>query len=649
MIKPSKLSREKGHGITRRTLVLGGLQAAVIGGLGWRMRHLQVTQSSEFRLLSDENRIRDRLLLPERGLIFDRNGLPLAENLPNYRIVMIREQAGDPEEVLAELARIIDLPLEKREEIYRKMRRVGPSKKVPVIEQLSWEDFARVSANAPALPGIITEVGLNRHYPNLEDYSHVIGYVGQVSETDLARFEDPDQMLLSPGFQIGKTGLERQKGSILRGVAGTTRVEVNAVGRVMRELGRNEGLKGADLQLTLDHDLQHYAQYRLKGESAAAVVMDVNSGDVRAMASTPGFDPNQFIFGISSTYWNSLIENEYRPLADKTISGAYPPGSTVKMITALAALEEGLVDPEEEITCRGYTEVGNRRFHCWKRGGHGRMNLTDGLKNSCDVYYYEISQRIGIEKMALMARRFGFGATPPLPLPSLSSGLAPNKQWKYDRYNDEWRIGDTLNAAIGQGFVLASPMQLAVMTSRIATGRAVQPRLIQRINGVAEPLERPPSMQIKPEHLDVIRLGMYKVANENRGTAYSSRINEESFAMAGKTGTAQVRGITTAEREAGGVEPDETPWKYRDHALYVGFAPYDNPRFAISIVVEHGVSGSGTAGPIARDIMLRALYGTQPPLSAYPRALWPEIREQQAQEPPPNQNAVPSTPGSDRA
>jgi penicillin-binding protein 2 len=376
--------------------------------------------------------------------------------------------------------------------------------------------------------------------------------------------------------------------------------------------------------------------------------MDVNSGDVRAMASTPGFDPNQFIYGITQKYWNSLIENDYRPLADKTISGAYPPGSTVKMITALAALEEGLLDPEEEIMCRGYVEVGNRRFHCWKRGGHGRMNLTSGLKHSCDVYYYEISQRIGIEKMALMARRVGFWGQPPFPRPTNSGGLAPNKQWKFDRYNEEWRIGDTLNAAIGQGFVLASPMQLAVMTSRIASGRAVQPRIVQRINGVAEPITRAPSMQLDATNLDLVRLGMYRVANETRGTAYKTRINEPSLAMAGKTGTAQVRGISAAEREAG-LDAVETPWKYRDHALYVGFAPYDNPRYAISVVIEHGGSGSGAAAPVARDIMLRALYGTQPPLSAYPRSQWPAMREQQANEPPPNQNTVPATGGSDRA
>ncbi len=648
MKSPTTNANLKPRRITRRAMVLGGIQGLVIGGLAWRMRDLQVNQSSQYRLLSDENRIRDRLLLPERGLIFDRNGLPLAENLPNYRIVMIREQAGDAEAVLAELARIIDLPYARRREITRNMRRFGPSKKVPVVEQLSWEDFARVSANAPALPGIITEVGLNRNYPMQEDYSHIIGYVGPVSDTDLARFEDPDQIILSPGFQIGKTGIERQKGAVLRGVAGTRRVEVNAVGRVMRELGRNDPLKGADLQLTIDHDLQHYAQYRLKGESAAAVVMDIHSGDVRAMASTPGFDPNKFIHGITATYWNSLIENDYRPLADKSISGAYPPGSTVKMITALAALKEGVVDPEEEIMCRGYIEVGNRRFHCWKRGGHGRMNLTSGLKHSCDVYYYEISQRIGIEKMAEMARRFGFGAKPPLPLPSLSSGLAPNKQWKFDRYNEEWRIGDTLNAAIGQGFVLASPMQLAVMTARIASGRAVQPRLIQRTNGVAEPVERAAEIPVDKAHLDLVKLGMYRVTNETRGTAYRTRINEPSMAMAGKTGTAQVRGISTAQREAG-LDNEETPWKYRDHALYVGFAPYDNPRYAISVVIEHGGSGSGAAAPVARDIMLRALYGTRPPLSAYPRTLWPEIREQQANEPPPNPNLRPASSGSDRA
>ncbi|MBL1437355.1 MAG: penicillin-binding protein 2 [Rhodobacteraceae bacterium] len=648
MKRPSTSSRDNTSRISRRAMVLGGIQGLVIGTLAWRMRDLQVNQSSEYRLLSDENRIRDRLLLPERGLIFDRNGQPLAENLPNYRIVMIREQAGDVRTVLAQLARIIELPVERREDIIRSMRRFGPSKKVPIIEHLSWEDFARVSANAPALPGIITEVGLNRYYPMQEDYSHVIGYVGPVSEADLNRFEDPDQIILSPGFQIGKTGLERHKGALLRGVAGIQRVEVNAVGRVMRELGRNDSLKGTDLQLTLDHDLQHYAQYRLAGESAAAVVMDVNSGDVRAMASTPGFDPNQFIYGITTKYWNSLIENEYRPLADKTISGAYPPGSTVKMITALAALEEGVVDPNEEIMCRGYVEVGNRRFHCWKRGGHGRMNLTDGLKNSCDVYYYEICQRIGIEKMALMARRFGFGAKPPLPLPSLTSGLAPNKQWKFDRYNEEWRIGDTLNAAIGQGFVLASPMQLAVMTARLASGRAVQPRIIQRINGVAEPLARAPSMQLSDKNLDLVKLGMFRVSNENRGTAYKSRINEPSLAMAGKTGTAQVKGISAEERAAD-LDSDEVPWKYRDHALFVGFAPYDNPRFAISVVIEHGISGSGAAAPVARDIMLRALYGTQPPISAYPRNLWPQMREQQANEPPPNQNIQPATPGSDRA
>lgn len=647
MKQPSKTSREQGRRITRRALAFGGIQGLVVAGLSLRMRELQVKQSSEFRLLAEENRIRDRLIQPERGLILDRNGLPLAENQPNYRIVMIREQAENPRAVLAELARLIELPLEKREAVYAEMRARAPFVPVAVVEQLSWEDFARVSANAPALPGIITEVGLNRNYPLGEDYSHVVGYVGPVSESDLAHIENPDPVLQIPGFQIGKTGIEQREETLLRGLAGTKRVEINAVGRVMRELGRNEGLKGEDLQLTLDHDLQNYAQYRMAGESAAAVVMDVNSGDVRALASTPGFDPNKFIFGISSADWSGLIDNEYRPLADKTISGAYPPGSTVKMVTALAGLKENVIDPSEEIFCPGYLDVGNRRFHCWKRGGHGNMDLTNGLKNSCDVYYYVVSQRVGIDNIATMARRMGFGEKPDLPLPSISAGLAPDKQWKFDRYNEEWRIGDTLNATIGQGFVLASPVQLALMTARIASGREVKPRLIQRKNGVPEPLARAPDMGLPKEHLDLMRFGMYRVANEPGGTAYSSRIDEPTMAMAGKTGTAQVRGISLADREAG-LKDAEVPWKYRDHALYVGFAPYDNPRFAISVVIEHGGSGSRAAGPVARDIMLRALYGTRPPLSAYPRGLWPAIREQQASEPPPNPN-MQSPAGSDRA
>lgn len=647
MIQPSKTSKIKERRITRRSLMLAGLQASVIGVLGWRMHNLQVSKSDQFRLLADENRIRLRLIPPARGLIFDRNGAPIALNQQNYRVVIVREEAGDAAAVLEDLSKLIDLPLEAREKIIAQMLRHSPFSKVPVVEHLNWQDFARVSANAPALPGIITDVGLNRIYPQTNLYSHVVGYVGAVSERDLTRIQNPDPVLMSPNFQIGKTGIELKAEEILRGTAGNRRIEVNSSGREIRELARVEGENGADLQLTISNDLQNYAQYRLGEDSAAAVVMDIHSGDLRALASTPSFDPNKFVFGISTTDWNALLNNEYRPLADKTISGAYPPGSTFKMMVALAALEEGLITPDEKINCPGYHDLGNRRFHCWRRGGHGRMDLADSLKQSCDVYYYEISQRVGIEKITAMARQFGYGAAPSLPLPAITSGLAPTKAWKQNRFEEPWRIGDTLNAAIGQGFVLASPIQIALMTARIASGRKVEPRLIQRINAVPQPLERAESLGIATAHLDHIRLGMFKVTNERRGTAYATRIAEAAMTMAGKTGTSQVRQITAEERAAGVTKNEDLPWVRRDHALFTGFAPYDNPRFAISVVVEHGGSGSAVAAPIARDIMLRALYETQPPLSAFPREIRDDMIEQRRNEPAPN-TAISET-RSDRA
>ncbi len=636
MIIPSKSAKEKNRRITRRGLMLGGIQLAVVGVLGVRMRQLQVTQSDSYRLLAEENRINVQLIPPDRGLIFDRLGKPIAENKPNYQIALIREQAQDPENVLAELAKIIDFPEEKQAEVLKRMFRLSAFVKVPVVENLDWADFARVSANAPALPGIIPEVGLNRHYPQPENFTHVVGYVGPVSERDLSGLENPIPILQFPGFQFGKTGLEIRIEDTLRGTAGTSRVEVNSAGRVIRELSRSEATNGADIQLSIDSDLQNYANYRMGNQSAAAVVINVNSGNIRALASSPSFDPNKFIFGISSIDWNALLNDEYRPLADKTISGAYPPGSTFKMVVALAALEEGLIDSEEEVFCPGYYDVGNRRFHCWKRGGHGRMNLSNSLKQSCDVFYYEISQRIGIEKISAMARRFGLGARPDLPLPAITAGLMPTKQWKQTNVNEPWRLGDTINSAIGQGFVSSSPIQLAIMTARLASGRAIVPRLIQRINGVPTPLEKAESLGIPDADFDLVREGMFRVSNETRGTAYATRIAEETMAMAGKTGTSQVRQISVEERAAGVIKNEDLPWDHRDHALFVGYAPYDNPRFAISVVVEHGGSGSAAAAPIARDIMLRALYETQPPISAFPREIRDDMLEQRQNEPPPN-------------
>jgi penicillin-binding protein 2 len=408
--------------VTRRGLMLLGLQFGVVGALGWRMRDLQIEQNERFALLAEENRINIRLIPPARGLIFDREGRPLAMNRQNYRIVMVREQAGEPEAVLARLARIIELPPERRERALREMNARSAFVPVVVAENLSWDDTVRVSANAPVLPGVIAEVGLSRFYPDAYSTAHVVGYVGPVSERDLAELEDPDPVLQIPRFQIGKTGVEHRLEPDMRGQAGNVRIEVSAGGRVMRELGRVEGTAGHDIQLTIDKGVQNFAMQRMAGESAASVVIDVTNGDLIALASSPGFDPNSFVFGIRSGEWNALLNDEYRPLSNKTVAGAYPPGSTFKMVVALAALEAGLVRPGDAVSCGGSTALGGRRFHCWKKGGHGRVDLRKSLSQSCDVYYYEMARRLGADAISAMAKRLGLGIAHDLPMPPSPKG-----------------------------------------------------------------------------------------------------------------------------------------------------------------------------------------------------------------------------------
>jgi len=617
----SLIHRDQGKGfkrLNRRAMLLFGAQAGFMGLLAARLRYLQVVEGTQYRLLAEENRINIRLIPPARGLIYDRDWVPVAENEQNYRVVMVRERAGDVRKVLDRLRRIIPLGDQEYEAALREFARRAAFVPVTIAEHLTWEQLAEVSINAPALPGVSAEVGLSRYYPLGPDFAHVTGYVGPVSDYDLKRLDDQDPLLQIPKFQIGKSGIERKMERRLRGTAGTERIEVNAVGRVMRVIDRRKGEPGADIQLTIDHRLQNYVEARLEGQSAAVVVMEVNTGEIVALGSAPSFDPNKFVTGISAPEYRALMQNPYRPLANKTVQGTYPPGSTFKMMVALAALEAGVVDPDETIFCRGYVDIGNQRFHDWKRGGHGNVDLKNSLKQSCDVYYYEMAQRAGIERIAAMARRFGLGERLDLPLNGIAAGLIPTKDWKRKIIGEDWRIGDSLNAAIGQGFVLASPLQLALMTARIATGRAVRPRLVKSVDAVPITAPRPERLDVSRASLDAVRAGMFAVSNELHGTAYSTRIVEKSMTLAGKTGTSQVRRITRKERAAGIIRNEDLPWERRDHALFVAFAPFDRPRYSVSVVVEHGGGGSRFAAPIARDVLLEALYQGAPPLSAYP-------------------------------
>jgi penicillin-binding protein 2 len=629
MRRSTKDTDESARQVTRRALLMGGAMAAMVAVLGARMRYMQVDQADQFRLLAEENRINIRLIPPSRGLIQDRNGKLIAGNEQNYRVVITREDAGDVDLVLRRLSGLIPLSDEDIERTVKETDRTSPFVPIIVADRLSWDDLSKIALNAPTLPGVFPEVGLSRTYPTGQDFSHVVGYVGPVSEKDLEGVADPDPVLQIPKFQIGKIGVERWMEDQLRGSAGNKRIEVNSVGRVMRELERTDGIPGADIRLTIDVDIQNYVQARLGKESAAAVVMDVTNGDLLAIASSPGFDPNLFVRGISQKDYTALTENDHRPLANKAVQGTYPPGSTFKMVTALAALEAGLISFDTKVRCPGFIEFGGTKFHCWKRGGHGSVDLERSLQESCDVFYYEVAQKVGIDKIAEMGRMLGLGQRHDLPMSAISEGVMPNKAWKLESYQKDWRIGDTINASIGQGYVLTTPLQLVVMAARIASGRATAPRLIHAVDGKVVPVAVAPGLGIGGSGLRAIRAGMFSVINTERGTAYSSRISETSMIMAGKTGTSQVRNISASERASGVVSNADLPWERRDHALFVAFAPYESPKYAVSVVVEHGGGGSAVAAPIARDMMLRALSGRLPPLEAYPSSQRSRIETEQ--------------------
>ncbi len=629
MKRAAKDAEHSSRRINRRALVLGGSQMAFAAMLGWRMQSMQVEQADDFRLLAEENRINVRLIPPTRGLIFDINGIPLAENEQNYRIVLRREDAGDVDLVLRRLARLMPIDPEVIARVRDEAVNRPAFTPVTVLERVDWDQISMINVNAPALPGITAEVGLSRSFPRGADTAHVVGYVGPVSDYDLGKIDNPDPVLRIPRFQIGKTGVEAKLEDMLRGSAGNQHIEVNNLGRVMRELERQEGDPGADIQLTVDAELQSYVEARLEDQSASAVVIDLASGDLRAIASAPSFDPNQFVRGISVANWRALNDNPFRPLASKAVQDAYPPGSTFKMVTLLAALENGDVGPEDTVYCPGFTNVGGTRFHCWRARGHGNINLHESLKQSCDCYYYEVSQRVGIDKIAEMARKLGLGIRHDIPMSAVRPGIAPDHAWKRETRGEAWRIGDTVNASIGQGYVLATPLQLAVMAARLATGHEIKPRLVHSVNGVIQATGLGDTLGLNENMLRRVRQSMYDVVNHQRGTAYGKRFNADGMRMAGKTGTSQVRRITPDERARGVTRNEDLPWQRRDHALWVNFAPFDTPRYAVAVVVEHGGGGSSAAAPIGRDITLQALYGGAPPLDVYPGNVRDEIATQQ--------------------
>ena len=583
---------------TRRAILLGGAKVGLFSLLAGRIYYLQMVEGDKYRTLAEENRINLRLIAPPRGQILDRSGTPMAINQQNYRIVLLPEQIDDLDPLLDGINAYVPLSDTDRKRIQRDLQDNNSLNAVLAHDNLTWEQVASLSLHTLDLPGADIEVGEVRTYPYTDSLAHLLGYVGAVAEKEMDR-DEPE--LSIPGFRIGKSGIEKQYDDALRGTAGNVQLEVNARGRVVRELARHAPQAGKDIALNVDLGLQQFTQKRLaEEESAAAVVMDVQTGAIYALVSHPAFDPNLFTYGIAQTDWDKLNNDEHTPLLNKTVDGVYAPGSAFKMMTALAALDSGMMDPEKRVFCPGYFDLGNHRFHCWKHGGHGSVNFVEGLAGSCDTYFYDLGHRTGIDKIQAMARRFGLGQKTGIDMPHERSGLIPSRAWKKAKLNSAWQQGETLVTAIGQGYVVVTPIQLALMVARIANGGFdITPHVAAQAEG-----KKGASMGLSPDHLAIVREAMYAVVNQTIGTAYGAHTADPTLAMAGKTGTAQVRHISTAERSEGVTANEDLPWKERDHALFVGFAPYEAPRYAIAVVVEHGGSGAHKAAPIARDILV---------------------------------------------
>lgn len=594
-------SNHKLRYLLKRSLVMFSVNILLIFVLLGRLYYLQIYQGEKYALLADSNRTSRRLLAPPRGTINDRNGVELAVNIQNFQAMLIPEQSRNIDKLLVDLSSILQLTDDDVERIKKdisKHRRFVP---VKIKDNLTWDELAVLMIHNSQYPGLIIDEGLIRSYPFKQYTAHPLGYVGSVSEADLQKSDSP--LLQVPGFKIGKAGFEKNYDESLRGKEGFVIYEVNAYGRIMREIERREGVKGTDLDLTLDIRLQKVAFDAFGKEAGAAVVLDVHTGEILAFVSVPSFDPNLFVDGISIKNWNELINDEKTPMTNKAISGQYSPGSTFKIVVALAALEARVINSATTSYCSGKMQLGSHLFHCWRHSGHGSLNVVEAIKHSCDIFFYETALKLGIEKIAAMGRKLGLGQTYNIGLDNQKSGVIPDKEWKMRNLKQPWQQGETVIAGIGQGYVLVTPLQLATMLARVVNGGyAIEPTFIKR-----DKAQKPQKINVRDENLAIVKQGMFEVVNGAGGTAGRARLKIKGVQMGGKTGTTQVRRISLKERAQGIRRDEDLPWKYRNHAWFMAYAPHDNPKYAVAVIVEHGRSGSGVAAPIASKILEEAI------------------------------------------
>ncbi len=570
----------------RRSFVVGAVQGGIGLLLAGRMGYLAVAENERYQVLSESNRVNLTLIPPRRGWILDRNGAPMASNRADFRVDIIPARVEDPDKTVQMLGQLLELDDVAIQDLKDDLADANGFQPVEVASGLDYERIAAISVRMPDLPGVIPQQGYSRYYPTGPSVGHLLGYVGTANAKEYE--EETIPLLVTPGFKLGKEGLEKQFEQTLRGEPGARRVEVTARGKIVRDLETREDIQGNPVTLTIDGPLQDYAARRIGLESGSVVVLDCLTGDVLCAASMPSFDPNSFSSGIGRIEYKMLSEDDHIPLLNKVFNALYPPGSTVKPMVSMALLEAG-IDPHETVHCGGGLRVGNRVFHCWNRRGHGAVDMAKGIYQSCDVYFYAMAQKVGMDVIAKMARHCGMQEKFDLPIGSQFYGTVPDPEWIERKHGREWQAYDTVNATIGQGYMLANPMQLAVMAARLATGNKVMPRLTL---DKKKPLFN--SMNFHGDHVQIIQNAMSDVVN-GPGTAGRARIPIEGVKLAGKTGTAQVVSLNVSSGKGG-------PWKYRDHGLFIFFAPFDKPRYAGAVVIEHG-GGSSAAYPIARDVM----------------------------------------------
>ena len=632
---------EKQRIFSRRAFILGGVQAAAFTALAGRLYYLQFMNAEKYATLSENNRIKLQLVTPARGNLLDRNGIPMASSDTNYRLFVDYSTLTQAtlKTTIDNLKNLIKIP-EERLAALEKVKVSTAAQPELLKDHLSWDEVSLIELHLMDLAGANIDIGQIRRYPFNDEAAHLIGYMGAVTEDDLSD-DDPPLMRL-PDFKIGKNGVEKLLEERLRGEAGVRQLEVNVHGMPVREIGKKESVAGENIRLTIDSNLQHYAANLVKDESAAVVVMEVETGNVLSLVSLPAFDPNIFSTGISTDYWQELSTDKKSPLMNKAITGQYPPGSTFKMMVGMAALEAGAITPATTVFCPGHFMLGDHKFNCWKEGGHGTVHYHEAIEQSCDTFFYTVAEKLGYEKIVKMAHRFGFGELHDIGIDGEKSGNIPTPEWKQKRFKQKWSGGDTINFSIGQGFVLATPLQLAVMTARIASGKKVEPRLYIDEAG-EKPIFEP--LGLSEDDRQTTIKAMSAVANSQHGTAYGKRITDERFLMGGKTGTSQVRKILKR-----GQDQNSIPWEYRHHALFVGFAPVDNPKYACCVLVEHGGGGGATAAPIARDVLLRiqqldaGIATPDAPITPKPPAIAPQPAPPEPQDDSPSDDSDNSEP-----